>query len=243
MTNNPNLSASKSDPLIILTRPIDGSHDFATLLRSALPELQIAIHPLQDIAFAHRPNVDLDHFDGYLFTSRNGVIAGSRWTIPPRHCFVVGAKTADAARAAGHSVVGISQTVQDLIATLPDNVVQGKYAYFHGRHITMDVAKSLQKTGINITPFIAYEQNAAPLSQAALNDLSRENPLILPLFSTRSAELLLRSNTPRRNWHIVAISQKVAALFNKEEVKMIDVARWPDGPSMKTAVCQAWLTY
>lgn len=243
MTNNPNLMASTSAPLIILTRPIDGSHEFATLLRSALPDIHIAIHPLQNITCANRPDVDLDRYDGYLFTSRNGVIAGSGWTIPPRRCFVVGTKTAEAARAAGHTVVGIWQTVHDMIAALPDHAVQGKYAYLHGRHISLDISIAALEIGIDVTPFIAYEQNATPLSPAALDDLSRENPLILPLFSTRSAELLLQSITPRPNWHIVAISQKVAALFNKQEVKMIDVARWPDGPSMKTAVCQAWLTY
>ena len=243
MTDNPMPQRDARDPVIILTRPKDGSDEFALDLGRALPDAQIVQHPLQQMSFRERPSIGVARYGSYVFTSAQGVDAALRWNLPAKPCFCVGSKTAAAAGVIGGKVHDAKGTAQDLIHIMASEAVQGPALYISGTHISVDLVSSAAGVGVEIDRVIGYEQSAVDPDPALRALLSGGNPVILPLFSARSARLLLSVEQPRPNWHIIAISQKVAAIFDNSGVKMVDVASCPDGPSMKSAVCHAWNTY
>ena len=67
---------------------------------------------------------------------------------------------------------------------------EGAFLYLRGRHTSRDLAARLNAGGRTAREQIVYDQRAVPLSPTALSAL-RAGPVIVPLFSPRTARLFV----------------------------------------------------
>ncbi|MBT0778979.1 uroporphyrinogen-III synthase [Paracoccus sp. pheM1] len=162
-------------PILLLTRPEPASRRFAAGL--AHLGLEVLISPVLRIRPVAHDAARLAAARGLVFTSVNAVPAAGAGRGRPAIC--VGPATAEAARAAGFDV---TEGPGDAARMLPliKGLGQG-WLHPHGAH----VAKELP-----VPDMVVYDQLPEPLNAAALAALAGARPVILPLFSPRSARLL-----------------------------------------------------
>ena len=93
--------------------------------------------------------------------------------------------------------------------------------------------------GLRASEAVLYDQSAQPLGDAALALMEGTAPVVVPLFSPRSAELVFAGCAPRAPLRIVAISQAVAERVPAEHSGHLYVADRPDEAAMLDAVARA----
>ncbi|MDF3855397.1 uroporphyrinogen-III synthase [Paracoccus sp. P2] len=162
-------------PILLLTRPEPASRRFAAEV--APLGLEVLISPVLRIRPVVHDAARLAAAQGLVFTSVNAVPAAGAGRGRPAIC--VGPATAEAAQAAGFDV---TEGPGDAARMLPmlDGLGEG-WLHPHGAH----VAKVLPVPGM-----VVYDQLPEPLNAVALAALAGRAPVILPLFSPRSARLL-----------------------------------------------------
>ena len=97
--------------------------------------------------------------------------------------------------------------------------------------------------GIETHEAIGYEQNVCTPSDVLIQLLQGGKPMILPLFSPKSAEILKTLSTNREHWHVIAMSQAVAEIFDANDVLKLEIAQKPNGAAMLNSVVKAWRHY
>ncbi|MBU3028597.1 uroporphyrinogen-III synthase [Paracoccus marinaquae] len=163
----------RATPTLLLTRPEADSRRFAAML----PDLPHVISPILRILPVAHDAARLASAEALVFTSQHAIaIAGPG---RGRTAFCVGPRTAALAREAGYAVIegpGDAERLQPMLeaSDLP-------LLHPHGRH----VARELPVAGM-----VVYDQLPLPLNARALELLAGAAPVILPLFSPRSARLL-----------------------------------------------------
>lgn len=209
-------------PICLLTRPEAQSRAFAALL----PGLACVISPVLAIVAVPFDRALLETAPGLVFTSANAVqFAGPG---AGRAALCVGPQTADAARAAGFVAKagpGDAERLMPMLAGHED------WLHVHGRHR----ARELPLRGVT-----AYDQVELPLSAEARALLQGDAPVILPLFSPRSARF---AATETRNaaaplW-IAAISAAADAAWDAAQGKPPArrvVAERPEADAMARAI-------
>ena len=95
--------------------------------------------------------------------------------------------------------------------------------------------------GIETHEAVGYEQNVCAPSDALIQ-LLQGKPMILPLFSPKSAEILKTLSTNQEHWHVIAMSQAVAD-FDADDVLKLEIAQKPNGAAMLNCVVNAWRRY
>ena len=105
-------------------------------------------------------------------------------------------------------------------------------AHIRGAHTVGQVADTLRAEGFACADLVAYDQVAVPLSEQARDALAGETPVILPLFSPRTAKLISRYGPFAAPIHAVAISAAVAPDFALEA---LIVAERAEGNAMVAA--------
>jgi uroporphyrinogen-III synthase len=176
-------------PVVLMTRPPGQGAAFARALRARFGPLRIVHSPL--IAPADLPvTLPAGHFAGCIFTSQAAVGAAARAGLPPGPAFCVGARTAAAARAAGHDAEALGGDADGLVAALLARCLTGPLLHLHGRDTRGDVAARLTAGGLTTVGVAVYAQEPRPLTPAARRLLNGAAPVILPLFSPRTAEIL-----------------------------------------------------
>lgn len=226
-------------PVILLTRPNPDAARFAAALRADLPEAEILTSPMQRIepAGALPP---LEGVDGLIFTSRNAVRTYGDLGGLPLPCYCVGDATAGAAREAGLSATSAGGDAESLIARLLDDRPDGRWLHLHGAHLARDIAAPLRAEGIEVTAHAIYRQVAQPLSGAARALLEGAAPVIVPLFSRRSAKLFREGANPSAPTYIVTMSESVARALGPAGRTKCDIAEHPDMDSMVRATVTAY---
>jgi len=174
-------------PIILLTRPRAQSAEFRKLLGTGLdivesPVLEIEFLPVKELPKS---------FSAIIFSSGNGVLAAEKFmSLRGVPAFAVGDRTAAAARHFGMKVVSAGGTADDLIAAVIAASPTGTILFVRGKHSTGSIENSLKNAGIETESIVAYDQIGKPLSKDANNILTRSRPVLLPLFSARSAGLV-----------------------------------------------------
>lgn len=200
---------------LLLTRPESDSRRFAAML----PEFPQMISPILRIEPVEHDRAALAQAESLVFTSAHAIpFAGPG---QGRVALCVGERTAELALLAGFKVQmgnGFAEGLLPLIEATPTPLIHP-----HGRHI----ARNLPVPGM-----VVYEQISQPLLDKALHLLAGEEPVILPVFSPRSAQLLsaeLQGATAPL-W-LVVISKAVAESFHAPFTK-IAIAQKPTSQAM-----------
>ena len=162
-------------PLLLLTRPEPASHRFAA--EAAALGLEVVISPVLRIVPVAHDSARLAVAKGLVFTSENAVPFAGEGRGRPAIC--VGPRSAEVARAAGFDAVAGPGDALRLIPMLGD-LGEG-WLHPHGTHI----AKVLPVPGMAV-----YDQLPVAPNAQALAALAGDRPVLVPLFSPRSARLL-----------------------------------------------------
>ncbi|WP_151719024.1 uroporphyrinogen-III synthase [Gemmobacter serpentinus] len=235
---------SRPGPLpaqILLTRPLAEAERFADLIRasSPAPAPDILISPLLAPEFLC-PSLPDRAFSALVLTSATAVEA-LRHLGPPRarHAFCVGPRTADAARAFGLQAISADGDAEALLDLILHHRPPPQLLHLHGEETRGDLARRLTDAGIETLSRVIYRQNAQPLSDAARYMLAGVAPVVLPVFSPRSAALLaaaLQTQPARAPLHIVALSQATAVGFAGFPLDSLTIAAQPNGKDLLAAL-------
>jgi len=231
-------------PTVLLTRPAPASRRFADALRAGMgTDVPLLIAPVLEIVPAPAAAAAaLAGAGGVILSSENGAAAcaasGAGAGLP---AFCVGERTAAAARAA--ALVPVGDTPGDLdglvaqVAAAGWPAARGPLVHLHGAHVTGDAAAALAAHGIAARAAVVYDQRARPLSAAALRLLAGEEPVVVPVFSPRSARLIAPAlAAARAPLRLAAISPRAAAALDVQPAARVRTADRPDAEAMRDAV-------
>lgn len=225
---------------VLLTRPEAASRAFAAALRGAGVTVPILIAPLLAIRPRAAGPGPLDGLEGVIFTSANAVGAFSVATKarPPAWC--VGTATTRAARAAGFSAHDAGGDAEALLRTIRDHGACGPFLHARGAHARGDIARRLTALGRETREAVLYDQVALSPGPEAQALLSGEEPVVVPLFSPRTAVLFAdAAAVARAPLHLAAMSEAVARALQDapapRSVRSTTVADAPDASAMCTA--------
>ncbi len=189
---------SRMTARLLLTRPEADSRRFAAML----PEFRAVISPILRIEPVAHDAARLHAARGLVFTSAHAVASAG-----PGHgrlALCVGGRTAQVAREAGFTTREGNGFAESLLPLI--EAVEMPLIHPHGRHL----ARELPVEGM-----VVYDQIAQPLNADARALLAGETPVLLPLFSPRSARLLAaQTGESCAELWIVAISPAAAAAWS-----------------------------
>ncbi len=224
----------QAKPTLLLTRPRPQSERFAALCAARIGTgARIVISPVLEI----RPRggaVDLAGIAALVLTSENAVHALSgRAGLAGLAAWCVGARTAEAARAAGMRAVSADGNADDLVAMLAARRPAGPLLHARGAETRGGVAARLSALGIETREAVVYDQVPRALDREARALLTGDAPVVLPVFSPRSAALLGEAaRNAAAPLIVVALSKAVAEAWSGPAPKRLEIAERPDAGGM-----------
>ncbi len=229
--------APQSRPVpVLLTRPQAQGDRFATdLITRFGPTLAPVPSPLIAPAFLH-PAIPQQPYTAIILTSETAAASAAAIPNLPRHAYCVGDRTAAAARAAGftpHSAKGDANALIALILSTQD---QGPFLHLRGADSRGDIAATLTDAGRPTHAAITYDQRPQPLSLEARTLLAGETPVLLPLFSPRTAEILASQGPFAAPLWLAALSPAVAAAAAHLHPARSAIAAEPNADALLTAI-------
>ncbi len=204
-------------------------------------EVTILISPVLKIRILELDQ-PLDGYEGLIFTSENGVRAfDQNWGGCDLPAYCVGTATAEAARRLGMRAVSADGAAEQLLELIKRHPPKGKLLHVHGQHTRGKVVARLQDSGVPADGVVAYQQIAAPLTAEAQAALAGEKPLLLPLFSPRSARIMIeQAGQITAPLCVIAISPAVREVATGLGAAHNLTAPRPDAAAM-LAVIKRWL--
>ena len=225
-------------PLLVMTRPRAAAERFVSALAEPVrAELQVVIAPLVEIAPTGL-EPDLSDARGVILTSANGVSHAPEGQGLPAYC--VGPRTAEAARARGWHVIRTEPNAAELLKVLQAEPIPGPLVHLCGRHRRGEIAATLSAAGIPVTEQVLYDQPLQPPSARMLRAFAGEVPVILPLFSPRTAAHLAAQITSALGTNVLAMSEAVAAPLAGVRFAQVMVVPKPTGDEMARGI-ELWL--
>ena len=222
-----------SDLTLLLTRPRPAAERFAGELQAVTgPFAEVIVSPvLQIVPSGAFP--DIPHTASVAFTSENAVAIAEGRLAPGRRAYCVGDRTAEAARQAGFDAISAGGDADDLAALLAAQPPAGEVVHLSGAHQRGDLAERLAAAGLAARRETVYDQAPAPLSRAARGALAGPRPVLLPLFSPRSAVLAsAEAQVARAPLLLAALSPTVAAAWTGPEPAATATAAHPDAQAL-----------
>ncbi|WP_246139530.1 uroporphyrinogen-III synthase [Falsiphaeobacter marinintestinus] len=226
-------------PRLLMTRPRADSDRFIAELDQATRDgLDVIYSPLIDIVPIDC-SVDMSDVRGVIFTSLNGVEAAQTLGIDPVvPCYCVGARTTEKAKAAGWAARQSGVDAAELITTLTRSHPDAPLLHLRGVHARGDVATKLTAAGIETKEQEVYDQALKPLTDTATSALAGDDPLIVPLFSPRTARQFADNAGLQAPLYLAAISEAVAKTVKMLKYNELRVADRPDSLAMARCVAQ-----
>ena len=196
-----------------------------------MPGVEIVTSPVIEIV-GTGASVDLPPGAGVILTSQNA--AGFAPDLTGRDVYCVGNKTA--ARAGG-TIRLVARDADDLVARLD---AAGPLVHLRGRHTRGDIAERLARRGITVSEVVVYDQREMALTPEAVQAIEGERPVVLPLWSPRSADIVARSlSRIGTNVHPIALSQAVAVAWIDRTGSTPEICAAPDGDEMVARIVAA----
>jgi uroporphyrinogen-III synthase len=203
----------------LLTRPqAQARHLADELIAQGVQPNQIIIDPILKIA-PIEAHCDISAGTGLIITSANALAylpAALRGSQLP--CYCVGYATSQTARALGLKAYHLADTAKALCEALTTSSHKGPLLHLRGTHTTLDMAKHFRSTSLRD------------------EKLRQSSPVILPIFSARSARLLGKLALDwHRHW-AVALSPAIAALCREAGFGQITTAAHPNRQAMMAVI-------
>jgi uroporphyrinogen-III synthase len=229
------MAKQSSAPAVLLTRPPGQGARFAARLAARFGPLRIVESPLMAPEFLPAA-LPPGRWGGVIFTSETGVEAAGALALGPLPAYCVGPHTAAAAAAAGYAAGEMGGDADGLVAALLRLRPTGPLLHLHGEDTRGAVAARLTAGGLPTTGLAVYAQRARPLAAAARGLLAGAAPVVVPLFSPRTAALFsLAAAEARAPLWVAALSPAVAAAVTLPTARMVVAAR-PEAGAMLDAV-------
>lgn len=225
------------DAHLLMTRPVDASTRFVDELGEAITRrLDICFSPLLDIV-PIATEITFDDANGVLFTSANGVqIASDLTTRRDLPCYSVGSNTTVRATELGWQAVCVGDTSEDMIKALMDRKDDAKLVHLSGRHTRGDIANRLSSAGRTVRNIVIYDQVLRHLTDQARRILAAETPVIVPIFSPRTARQFASQVAATAPIYVAALSKAVAEPLKNSPMRNILIAERPTTAAMKPVV-------
>jgi len=230
---------------LLLTRPLAQSQRFVRALarrgaHAFQPSaVQICISPLFEIIF-QGALPDITPYRSLIFTSSNAVRAFSRLApdcvIPS---FTVGQATADTAVGFGLPAQMLGVDVQDFAKALLVFGPETPCLHLRGDLIRRKLAPELTQAGVTTDEAIVYRQNGVPLNSTARQILRGAAPVIIPLFSPRTAQRFRAEYAKAGGTapiYVVALAPAIAAEMSDVNMANLVVAEHPNATAMENAI-------
>ena len=229
MTNNPD----QENVILLLTRPLDGNERFCLKIKHLLYSCEILDNPIQRIDFL--PSLSKVNKNSVLiFTSANGLRAAKKHNLINKKCFVVGANTKKIAVSFGYDVLGFSKDQENLLKLIKSKKPTESMVHIRGKHTVGNLCDALKRNQFSCLDIIGYNQEPLKIKKQNLQKIHSGRPVILPIFSSRSAELL-QSNLDLTGFNVIAISEAVAKIVTGVELGELVISKKPDLNSMQEA--------
>ncbi|MEM9966703.1 MAG: uroporphyrinogen-III synthase [Pseudomonadota bacterium] len=221
-------------PVLLMTRPESSARRFVARIASALlHDITVVYAPLIKIVRTAKPPV-ISRGTDVIFTSVNGVLFAPDGA--GRGCFCVGEATASAARARGWFILHVAQTAEELVQYLRDSSQRTPLLHLSGVHRRGDIASRLSAAGRPTAVIALYDQQQCPFTSETKKLFAEAQQVIAPVFSPRTAELLLQSGVTLSTTSVVAISAAVADVFDENAPQKLLVAQAPNGREVRRCV-------
>ncbi|MCW3781529.1 uroporphyrinogen-III synthase [Defluviimonas salinarum] len=225
-------------PILLLTRPEAQSRRFSDAFRDRFgADWPVIVSPLTEIRFLDPGPLPDDGRD-LVFTSENAVAAFARLTPGGRgRAWCVGTRTEAAARAAGFSTRAGPGDAEGLARAIATSGEAARLLWPRPVHVARDMAKSLNSAGIDTVSVLIYDQISCPATDAATTALRETTPVLLPLFSPRSARLAAAAiaGTAAPLW-VAAMSPAIAEAAAALSPQGLHTAETPDAAAMLDAL-------
>ena len=229
MTNNPD----QENVILLLTRPLGGNERFCLKIKHLLYSCEILDNPIQKIDFL--PSLGKVNKNSVLiFTSANGLRAAKKHNLINKKCFVVGANTKKIAVSFGYDVLGFSKDQENLLKLIKSKKPTESMVHIRGKHTVGNLCDALKRSQLSCLDIIGYNQEPLKIKKQNLQKIHSGRPVILPIFSSRSAELL-QSNLDLTGFNVIAISEAVAKIVTGVELGELVISKKPDLNSMQEA--------
>lgn len=222
---------------LLMTRPRAAAERFVNRFAPAVRNrLRVIYAPLMRIEFLPGP-LSLEGVHGVIFTSANGVAAAQAAGLHPTlPAYCVGAATAKAAQRALWSVEETCDTADALVATLIARRPPTPLLHLRGTHARGAIAERLTAAGIGTRAQTVYDQHLVAPDAEARAALAGTDPVIVPLFSPRSARHFADIFAGSAPLYLAAISPAAAEPVENMGHRALVVAERPDGAAMAAAV-------
>lgn len=222
---------------VLITRPEPQASRFSTALQNRYGDLvQPVLTPLLRPVFMN-PVLPDGSFGSVLFTSETAVraaVAIADMGLPKR-AYCVGDRTTQVATDLGfqaHSAAGDAESLFKLLLERPEHA---PFLHLRGREVRGDLSDRLVAAGVPAASVVVYAQETLPLSGEAVAALQGNGPVVLPLFSPRSAEqfhhalqVMPQSANLFTGLKIAALSPAVAAVLPEIPPQNIAIALAPN---------------
>ncbi|MEL6914429.1 MAG: uroporphyrinogen-III synthase [Pseudomonadota bacterium] len=228
-------------PVCLLTRPAAQAARFAARVEAEL-SLPSLISPLLRIAPV-QASIDWTTCAGAILTSQHAAsrlaALGAPRALP---VYAVGTRTAEIASEHGFAAEALGGDVEAflpaLLARLAGAVAPGALLHLRGVQSRGDLAARLTESGVPCEEAVVYQQLEEALTAEASAYLAGGEPVIAPVFSPRSGQLLARAAPFRAPVHVVAMSANVAASFDGVALAGLCVADLPTEEAMIAAMAR-----
>ncbi len=166
-----------------------------------------------------------------IFSSSNAVRCAAENLEPTYYrAFCIGQYTTQCAQSFGFDASYAGQSVQDFLIHFAPK--EKSFVHLRGEHTTTDLRVHLQGIGCEAESIIVYDQVELKWPNKTVEYLVGGTPVVLPLFSSRSAEIVCNQGM---NWgkHIaIAISPVVAKVCDEAGFGKTVIAEVPNAEEM-----------
>jgi uroporphyrinogen-III synthase len=224
-------------PAVLLTRPAAASARFAVAVAERFgTHVDTILSPLMQPVYL-RPALPDHTFAAVVFTSEAGVEGALRLISAgialPARAYCVGRLTAEAARLAGFEARSADGDAAALAQMIRKESLAGPLLYLHGRDTRGDLAERLNSAGIVTHSALVYQQDLLPLGEEARGRLAVSCPVLIPIFSPRSADILAAALTScKAPLYLATMSAAVAERAQQIPHHALHVAVRPDAGAM-----------
>ena len=217
---------------LLLTRPMAGSNAFwAELKVETRQVLKPIFSPLTKIV----PIIQKFEILGpVIFSSVNGVENGPKGS--GRQAYCVGTTTTKAALLAGWRAIQSGETADQLVANLMKLPDIAPLTHLSGVHTRGNISERLSEAGHFTRRLAVYDQEICAFSGQAHEAIVSNFPLLVPLFSPRTAQSFRGQVKGQSPLHIVAMSYEIADQVRDLKPRMLTVSDRPTRLAMIDAV-------